>query len=192
MRSVPRPQAVRARRAILEAAQAVVEEEGPAALTHQRVAERAGVGRATVYRHWPESASLLLDVLETVQLRFLEPGPGSLAERARADLQHLADDLNAEGLASLTATLVERARWDERTRAMRQRQMDHIVHNTATALAEAVAAGELTGAPEPEELVCALIGPLWVQAMLLDRPITSAQVARTVDAALAPWTGHPG
>lgn len=192
MKSVPRPQAVRARRAILEAAQAVVEEEGPAALTHQRVAERAGVGRATVYRHWPESASLLLDVLETVQLRFLEPGPGSLAERALADLQRLADDLNAEGLASLAATLVERARWDERTRAMRQRQMDHIVHNTATALAEAVAAGELTGAPEPEELVCALIGPLWVQAMLLDRPITSAQVARTVDAALAPWTGHPG
>jgi hypothetical protein len=32
------------------------DEEGPAGITHQRVAERAGAGRATVYRHLAQPA----------------------------------------------------------------------------------------------------------------------------------------
>ena len=46
----PDPRTVRSREAILAAARHLLLHHGPAAVTHQRVAEQAGVGRATVSR----------------------------------------------------------------------------------------------------------------------------------------------
>jgi AcrR family transcriptional regulator len=48
------PRVVRTRLAVLEAATMLLRTEGPGAVTHARVAEAAGVGRATIYRHWPD------------------------------------------------------------------------------------------------------------------------------------------
>lgn len=47
------------RRRIVEAAAALHDEVGPAATTISAVAERAGVQRLTVYRHFPDEASLI-------------------------------------------------------------------------------------------------------------------------------------
>lgn len=185
--SVPRPQAVRSRQAILAAARALIEEEGAASVTHQRVAERAGVGRATVYRHWPEAHSLLTAALEDSHLRFLEPGPGTLVERVRADLVRVGTELNDPQLVSLAATIVERARWDEATRKVRDRLIARVLDNTRVALEEAVANGELRAAPAPEDLMSQLIGPLWVTAMLRDAPVTTSLVESTLRAVLGPW-----
>ncbi|MEU6371526.1 TetR/AcrR family transcriptional regulator [Streptomyces sp. NPDC046909] len=57
---------LRARRsgvAALAAATELLLEGSPESVTHASVAARAGVGRATVYRHWPDLESLLLDTL---------------------------------------------------------------------------------------------------------------------------------
>src|SRR5437016_7314236 len=55
----PDPRVVKSRETILSAARTLLQESGPAAVTHQRVAARAGVGRATVYRHWRTPELLL-------------------------------------------------------------------------------------------------------------------------------------
>jgi AcrR family transcriptional regulator len=47
------PRAARSREAILAAAFDLLAREGPGAITQQRVARQAGVGRATACRHWP-------------------------------------------------------------------------------------------------------------------------------------------
>jgi AcrR family transcriptional regulator len=52
--------------------------EGPGAVTHQRVAQQAGVGRATGYRHWPQPEQLLLDVMSGADL------PLSMIRRRRS------------------------------------------------------------------------------------------------------------
>ncbi|MER0243386.1 TetR-like C-terminal domain-containing protein [Streptomyces sp. 796.1] len=59
----PDPRAERSRAAALTAAQQLLIEDGWAAVTHVAVAARSGVGRTTLYRHWPESAMLIRDVL---------------------------------------------------------------------------------------------------------------------------------
>ncbi|MFJ8036087.1 helix-turn-helix domain-containing protein [Streptomyces sp. NPDC096032] len=46
------------------AATALLTEGGLEAVTHQTVATRAGVGRATVYRHWASLLHLRLAALE--------------------------------------------------------------------------------------------------------------------------------
>jgi AcrR family transcriptional regulator len=53
---------------MLVAARELLVGEGPGAVTHQRVAQEAGVGRATVYRHWPRPEQLLLDVMAGADL----------------------------------------------------------------------------------------------------------------------------
>ncbi|OKI04851.1 TetR family transcriptional regulator [Streptomyces sp. CB02923] len=56
-----RPRSERARRAVLNAADDLLVEIGYAALTMKGIAERAGVGRQTVYRWWSSKAEILYE-----------------------------------------------------------------------------------------------------------------------------------
>ena len=57
------PRAVRSRAQALRAAQELLAEQGWAAVTHVAVAARSGVGRTTLYRHWPEAVGMLQDAI---------------------------------------------------------------------------------------------------------------------------------
>ncbi len=58
-----RPRSDRAHRAILDAAQALLVEEGFSGLRLEHVATRAGVGKATIYRRWGCREELALELL---------------------------------------------------------------------------------------------------------------------------------
>lgn len=72
--SNPRVQRTRAR--ILAVARELLPEVGPTGLTYALLAERAHVTRQTLYRHWPNRAALLFDlILEGPDLgNYPEPG----------------------------------------------------------------------------------------------------------------------
>ncbi|MEO6988548.1 MAG: TetR/AcrR family transcriptional regulator [Aquihabitans sp.] len=197
MTSVSRPQAQRSRLAILDAVTRLIRDEGAASVTHQRVAEEAGVGRATVYRHWPQLVDLLTAALQRTSLSFLEPASGTFRHRTSTDLHRMARELNAPHLTSMAATIVERAQFDEASRRLRDRLVNEITDNITIAALDAVATGELRAAPPADDLLAELIGPLWVCRMLQNRLITEAFVERVVYQALDPWLtngsdGHEG
>jgi AcrR family transcriptional regulator len=50
--------------AVREAGRAILEEEGASALTTNSIAERAGVGIASVYRYYPNKQAILADVFD--------------------------------------------------------------------------------------------------------------------------------
>jgi AcrR family transcriptional regulator len=77
-----RPRSERADRAIIDAALALFAEEGPQGLCIERVAARAGVGKATIYRRWPGKEDLLLDAIAALK----EPLPEPAGESVRGDL----------------------------------------------------------------------------------------------------------
>jgi AcrR family transcriptional regulator len=62
-RAVGRPRSDRAHQAILEAARAELVEHGFSRLKLERVAARAGVGKATIYRRWPSKEALAGELL---------------------------------------------------------------------------------------------------------------------------------
>ena len=58
-----RPRSEKARKAILRAARELLREGGPAAVTMEGVAARAGVGKPTVYRWWPDRHAVAMAAL---------------------------------------------------------------------------------------------------------------------------------
>jgi AcrR family transcriptional regulator len=67
-----RPRSVKAHRAILDAARELVVDGGFADLRLEHVAARAGVGKATIYRHWASKEALALELLLELSAPFLE------------------------------------------------------------------------------------------------------------------------
>lgn len=72
-RSPGRPRSVAARQAILDSTLALLKEVGFDELSVEGIAARAGVGKATVYRWWPNKAAVVIDaflVIVEPELRF--------------------------------------------------------------------------------------------------------------------------
>jgi AcrR family transcriptional regulator len=87
-----RPRSEQADRAIIDAALDVFAESGPEGLCIEKVAARAGVGKATIYRRWPGKEDLLLDALAAVKVPLPEPKGKSV----RQDLAALLDAMLLE------------------------------------------------------------------------------------------------
>jgi AcrR family transcriptional regulator len=62
-----RPRSARARTAILAAARAILEEGGITALTMEGIAVRAGVGKPTIYREWPNAHAVAMAALMSAE-----------------------------------------------------------------------------------------------------------------------------
>lgn len=76
--------------AILDAAERLLAEKGPAGLTFEAVARLAGAGKPTIYRWWPTRTALMLEVYDRRKVDALSrPDTGSLA----GDLTILLGDL---------------------------------------------------------------------------------------------------
>jgi AcrR family transcriptional regulator len=83
-----RPRSEQARLAILKAARDLLERGGIGAVTVEGVAERAGVGKPTIYRYWPNGhAVAMAALLET------SPAPEPVQRARRSALLALKDQL---------------------------------------------------------------------------------------------------
>jgi AcrR family transcriptional regulator len=182
------PRAIRSREAILQAVIELLSEEGPAGITHMKVAERSGVGRATVYRHWPQPVDLFKDVFGRVDFPWLEQPGGTLRDRLGRDLRRLRDDLNVPVLVTMIASIMEGARHDSFMRTQRDRLVAQVSSATRSAIDEALVRGELRAAPEAADLVTQLIGPLFFRSLLEGRSATDNFLDQLIDNALASWT----
>jgi AcrR family transcriptional regulator len=87
-----RPRSERADRAIIEAALALFAESGVEGLCIERVAARAGVGKATIYRRWPGKEDLLLAAFASLKTPLPEPRGHSVREDLIALLRTMAAD----------------------------------------------------------------------------------------------------
>lgn len=179
------PRAERSRQAILQAAAAIIEEEGYAAVSHQRVAERAGVGRATVYRHWGQLDDLLFDAVSSLRAPIFRSGSGTVREWLERELAHAGELFASPTVQHLIAILIDRGGGDTGFDAVRTELGRQADEQLAARLHEAVDTGELATSPDPTDLAARLLGPLLFRALLQSRPIDDNFVAEVVDRGLA-------
>jgi AcrR family transcriptional regulator len=141
-----RPRSERADRAIIDAALSLFAEEGPEGLCIERVAARAGVGKATIYRRWPGKEDLLLDAIAVLKAPLPEPAGRSVREDLVALLgaicQETADLRRAREFALL---LGEGAKYPR----LMARFMETVVEPRREVIRQVVRRGVATGELRP-------------------------------------------
>lgn len=172
---------------MVDAVAALLADEGAASVTHQRVSEVSGVGRATMYRHWPTAADLLYDVLGEVDPPLLRPGDGPLIEWLRTELRRAATEMGQPAAIQFVSVLVARASLDPGAAELRRRILDHNVMNLATAVARAAERGEIVGDPDPHELTALLLGPILFRVVIEGRPAKGPFVDDVIARVMHPW-----
>src|ERR1700724_1151727 len=87
-----RPRSAQAAQAIIEATLDVFAEQGFDGVCVEAVAARAGVGKATIYRRWPNKEELLLAALGTIKSPYPEPKGVSVRDDLLAIVEVMCAD----------------------------------------------------------------------------------------------------
>ncbi|HEX8730525.1 MAG TPA: TetR/AcrR family transcriptional regulator [Ktedonobacterales bacterium] len=110
-----RPRSAEAEQAIIEAALRELADEGLAGMSLEGVAARAGVGKTTIYRRWPNKEALVMDAIIRIKppLRSFDTGNlRSDIESYLLNLQHMLGDPNTQRLTlRLVGEIASRPAW---------------------------------------------------------------------------------
>lgn len=107
--STGRPRSEEAHQAILDATLELLVEVGFSSLTVEGVAQRAGVGKATIYRRWPSKLPLVVEAFGQLP-GFEEVDTGSLEVDLKETLKTYLENFNATSLGAVFPSLAgERA-----------------------------------------------------------------------------------
>lgn len=181
------PRIERNRAAILDGAVRLLQEEGWEALTQERVALRAGVGRTTVYRHWPDRIALLMDALDAIGTQMHSEPTGDLRADVLGELQRFRKLISEPTQGRLLATLAYHGCTDADLGSFKERMTARHTALVREAICRSQKSGELRADLDPDEAVGALFGPLCYRFFLSGEPVTAALVRRVVDGFLAQY-----
>lgn len=188
---------------ILHAAIALLGEGGYPALTMDKAASRAGVGKATVYRRWKSRLELAANALERASLADTHTavtiGPGELRQELIETLMQVTQCSNTQH-NDLVATLLDMARQHPQLFALlRERYVDSMHREVWKVLAHAVERGDLPAPPfleQPDgkpavEISAAVALLIHWQTVRGGEDITEAHVSSIVDGILLPLVSRP-
>lgn len=179
-----RPRSVEARGKVLSAAIDLMAARGVSSLTIDEVAARSGVAKTTIYRHWPERTSLIVDAVNAQLEHVGTPDTGSL----RSDLMTfftgmMRTDLSGH-VGNIIPCLIEAAGRDEdmanlldRIGSARRRVIEML-------LERAIERGEIERPADLDPLVGVIVGPIIYQKMIRRLPLDERYVTACVDIVL--------
>lgn len=181
-----RPRSEDADRAIVEATLDLLADVGVGAVSIEGIAARAGVGKTTIYRRWPDKESVIIEAVASLK----GPLPEPAGESVRDDLITLAE-ANARGAESVRGRKLYACFVGEMNRfpPLRERYNTTVVQPrravTANVLRRAIERGELRDDLDVETMVGIVTAPL-VHWMLMhpDAGVTRELIEQLVDAAL--------
>lgn len=174
------PRVEATREAAISAARELLVQEGWDAVTHLRVSERSGLGRATMYRHWPDSSALLRDTLATEALAVQVPLTGVLRRDLINQLRSLRDWLFHHDGARILAALVDRAQWEPHIAEVMATLVREGVMRLGLALTDAYEDGALRPGLTPELGVAQLFGPVVYQCLIAGEEVPDEYVEALV------------
>lgn len=167
---------------ILQAVLDELSESGYGALTIESVARRAGVGKATIYRHWADKITLIADAFKLLQRqRDPELVTGTPREKLERVLRHVANVVADSPFSSCLPALIEGA---ERDRAVR-RFHHHFQAEARKPLIELISGGIATrdfpARTDPEIAAFALLGTIFFCRLMTNAPFPEERVPALID-----------
>ena len=187
----PGGRSARVRAAVLRATIAELLRTGYAGLSVEAVAERAGVHKTTVYRRWGTPRQLVTDaLLAHISAKVPEPDTGTLRSDLAALTSAIATQLTSPESAALAKTLVTSSTYLPELRQAGRQFWTFAVADEL--IRRGIDRGELPEGTDPGLVTEALLAPLYLRLLVLDRPIDPTYAERIVDLVLdGAATGSP-
>jgi TetR/AcrR family transcriptional regulator of autoinduction and epiphytic fitness len=156
---------------VLEAAVQELAHVGYGGVTIESIAARAGVGKSTIYRHWPDKLALIADALETFHEQMV-PDLGGLPVREAVAvlIRHVAEVVVDSTFSRCIPALIEGAERDERVREFHHRYSAQRRQALVDLIARGVQTGEVNDAVDPELATTALLGAIFYRRLMTERP----------------------
>jgi AcrR family transcriptional regulator len=180
-----RPRDPQADAAILEATIDILCDQGFRAFTVDAVAALAGVGKATIYRRWPNREALLLDATSTVLEKPSLPDTGTL----RGDLVALFIEVFVETGDTRKRNLMAGVMAESLVNPEMKRLLADLTRRrretSGEILRRAMDRGELSVDADTQLLNDVIGGTLLYRGLISENPVDAATIETVVDVALA-------
>ncbi len=177
------PRTTRVRRIVLEAATELLIEEGHSAVTPHQVSKTTGIARSTIYRHWPDPDSLLIDAIDSM----LTPDHtlstvGNLSIDLTTALQGLRRRLNKRPFRRMFAALLDQATSSPKLITAQRRFVSGVTAPLRSIITEAIDDDRLEQFLKPDDAVTQLVGPIFHKHVMMHARISDDLIADTVQA----------
>jgi AcrR family transcriptional regulator len=184
-----RPRSERADRAILDAARTLLAERRPREVTMEAIAERAGVGKATLYRRWASREELALALLEEISAGALPvPDMGDTRAELVALVRQTIDALSGSVMGPVVQGLASELIGDPALRtAMQERVISVRRQAVRDVLDRALARGDVRPDLDVEIGAELLVGPVYYRLLVSGEALGDDLSERVVDSLLTGW-----
>jgi AcrR family transcriptional regulator len=180
----PKWRSRRAESAILEATIALLAELGFGGLTIDGIAARAGVGKATIYRHWSSKAEVALEAFRAFIPPLDDPDTGSFTEDVRSVIHQIVDGLSNSPLAGILPSLVDAAERDPEVERLFKEfggTRRAVLRGIFTRAAQR---GELRDDLDADVAIDLLVGPIFTRRLVSRVPVTRKHANAVLDLVL--------
>jgi AcrR family transcriptional regulator len=174
-RSPGRPRSEEARKAILESTLELLKQSGFADLSIESIASHAGVGKATVYRWWPNKGGLVMDAFVSVAEQELSFPPSGPVEKAIREQMKKWSSIFGGPLGRVIAAVIGAGQSEpEMLEAFQNYYVEPRRREARELLKQAIKNGELRPDLDPNLILDILYGPLYLRLLIQSGPLTLA------------------
>jgi AcrR family transcriptional regulator len=174
-RSPGRPRSEEARKAILESTLELLKQSGFADLSIESIAAHAGVGKATVYRWWPNKGGLVMDAFVSVAEEELSFPPTGPVEKAIREQMKKWSSIFGGPLGRVIAAVIGAGQSEpEMLEAFQNYYVEPRRREARELLKQAIENGEIRPDLNPDLILDILYGPLYFRLLIKSGPQTLA------------------
>jgi AcrR family transcriptional regulator len=185
-RSPGRPRSQEARLAILRSTLKLLGENGFSDLSIEGVAAHANVGKATVYRWWPDKAALITDAFASSTGRNLHfPDTGSVYTDMNQQMRQVVKIFRSRRGRILSAILAAGQSDRDVIAAFRERFMKPRRQEAYATLQRGIQRGELRKDVDMDVLLDSLYGPIYMRFLIRHDKLTPGFVDSLCELVLA-------
>jgi AcrR family transcriptional regulator len=181
-------QVLRSKEAVLKATFELLMENGLGGVSVDEVAERSGVAKTTIYRHWASRTELLLDTCSKIGAKFEAPDTGSVRGDVLEIASGIAARLRSKNFSSVMPSVIDAAERDSQIAALHAKIHADTLAPLYAVLEKAKRRGELPRNCIAADVVAAVVGPLFYRRWFSREPLDERFIKSVVARAL----GRPG
>jgi TetR/AcrR family transcriptional regulator, regulator of autoinduction and epiphytic fitness len=178
------PRVERSRRRILEATLDELGQVGYGAMSVESIAKRAGVGKATIYRHWRGKLEMLDSALNTLKFEVEFSESSTARVKVVTLLTGLAGYLVESRGGACVPSLVSASQYDPAVRDFHHRFSGQRRAVLIEVLRAGVESGEFAPDLDVDLTAELLVGPIFYRRLMTGTPFQPGDIGHLVDTVL--------